>query len=102
MIKVRFSWFVPPTYHAWVPWFNTILVNAKFGQIDQISLAHELRHVEQWEENGIIFPILYLIQAIKAKFSRDDIAFEVEAHEAEHSEYYLNWAKEVLIANGIY
>ena len=55
--------------------------------LDDVELAHELKHVEQWRRHGIAFIVRYFAASSAAKRSGGDRyrdnAFEREAVEAE-------------------
>lgn len=57
-------------------------------------IAHELRHVIQWEEHGILFGIKYLLSMIPDGYSESK--YEQEARAAEKDSFYLDWARELI------
>jgi hypothetical protein len=75
------TWFVPPTYLAWVPWPNTILYREPFGAWE---LAHELGHVLQWQRLGWRFPFVYVWGMVRSRFSHAAHPLEVEAEQRIH------------------
>lgn len=94
------SKFVPKASSAaWVPWFNHIFCRDTKPTVHLI--AHELKHVEQWHQHGLMFPILYGLQWLQVGRDGHKMPFEIAAHEAADEKYYLDWAKEVLTANGL-
>ena len=55
-------------------------------QLDDAELAHELAHVRQWARHGVLFPVLYLADSLRARRGGKrwyhDNRFEREAREA--------------------
>jgi len=53
--------------------------------LDDVELAHELAHVEQWARHGVFFPVLYLADSFRARRAGKrwyhDNRFEREARE---------------------
>ena len=54
--------------------------------LDDLELAHELAHVEQWARHGFLFPLIYLADSLRVRRSGKrwyhDNRFEREAREA--------------------
>ena len=57
-------------------------------------IAHELRHIVQWNETGSDYLIVYWLQVIAHGY--EDAPFEVEAREAEISTWYREWARDLI------
>lgn len=57
--------------------------------LDEIELAHELTHVEQWRRHGPLFAIRYMLASRRAAAAGGDRyrdnPFEVEARTAEEA-----------------
>jgi hypothetical protein len=53
--------------------------------LDEVELAHELAHVRQWARHGIVFPLLYFADSLRARRAGKrwyhDNAFEKEARD---------------------
>lgn len=66
---------------------NTICLHncskQKFLQ-DERWLLHELRHVEQWQENSYwIFPIKYIWYSLRYGYKKNPFELDATAHENE-------------------
>ena len=57
-------------------------------------VAHELRHIVQWNEVGADYLVTYWLQVITHGYW--DAPFEVEAREAAQSTWYRAWARDVI------
>lgn len=55
-------------------------------QLSETELAHELQHVRQWQRHGLLFPLVYVAAALRARRGGKrwyhDNKFEEEAREA--------------------
>lgn len=53
--------------------------------LDELELAHELAHVDQWSRHGILFPVVYLADSLRVRRAGQrwyhDNRFEREARE---------------------
>lgn len=53
------------------------------------ELEHELEHVRQWRRHGVLFPLAYLAESLRAKRSGKrwyhDNRFEIDARKAASS-----------------
>ncbi len=58
--------------------------------LNQVEMAHELAHVSQWRRYGSRLPVLYLVAAVRTKWTgghwHRDNSFERAARAAERSE----------------
>ena len=57
-------------------------------------IAHELRHIVQWNETGGDYLIVYALQVIT--YGYWDAPFEVEAREAVFLTFYRYWARDLI------
>jgi hypothetical protein len=87
---VILPWLKAPMQRFVLPNWTAITIGSRifaWRELDEIELAHELAHVRQWRQNGLMFiPRYYLASRSAAKAGLDryrDNAFEKEATEAE-------------------
>ena len=59
-------------------------------------IAHELRHIVQWNETGGDYLIVYRLQVIT--YGYRDAPFEVDAREAVFLTFYREWARDLIAA----
>lgn len=77
-------------------WWNVILVR-KGVDLSEMLLAHELAHVVQWRTLGVFrFMLRYVRLLILHGYEAHPM--EQDARAAEQSDYYRQWAKEILEA----
>ena len=92
-IKIGFVW---PGAIAWVPNSHTILVRNQDYALNTRLIAHELKHIKQARQLGILYIPIYILQWITAGFSYHNHPMEIEARNAENEHYYIQWAKEII------
>jgi hypothetical protein len=86
-------WLIPRWARAQV-WGRTILIRRGVSLTEEL-LAHELAHVRQWQKLGRRgFLWLYACHLIRSGYCNHPL--ELEARAAEHSEFYLDWARHLL------
>lgn len=88
-------WLIPNWARAQA-WWNVILVK-KGVDLNERVLAHELAHVLQWRSLGAL-PFIFQYVRFLILHGYDAHPMEVDARSAETSDYYLQWAKEILDA----
>lgn len=72
---------------------DRIVVERQWCENVQV-IAHELRHIVQWNEIGADFLVQYALQVIR--YGYEDAPFEVEAREAAFDVFYVRWARDVI------
>ncbi len=94
-LKLVHPRWVPGTYTAWVPWFNTILYDRE-QRMDKNTVAHELVHVDQWNRYGIFFPIRYAMAWLGGGRTHSGNWMEKEADELASEKKYREKAAELI------
>ncbi len=86
---VVLPWLKTPMQRFVLPDWTAITIGHRifsWRKLDHIELAHELKHVEQWQRYGLSFIARYLTESRRASRSGGDRyrdnAFEKEAVEA--------------------
>jgi hypothetical protein len=96
LLRVRIylvPWLIP-TWARAQTWWNVVLVR-RGVRISQELLAHELAHVLQWRSLGVWgFVGQYVRHFIRHGYEQNPL--EIAARAAEHDDFCLNWAQEIL------
>ena len=87
--------YIVPTWAAAQTWGHTILWKASIP-LNEHVLAHELRHVTQWDQHGLVFPLLYVWQWISVGFRYSRIPFELDAEAHASDPSYLKRARNLI------
>ena len=89
--------FVPSGFSAWVPKRGTIIVSEARLASNERLIAHELAHVLQVEEYGLLrYYLNYLIGWVGSGFRYESIPMEAEARKAETEPMMRQWARELI------
>lgn len=91
IIKVPF---ICKPWAATVFWPNTIFWRKDYPLNDHV-LAHELRHVDQIREKGLV-PYWLGYLWLLARFGYNDHPWEQEADSATSENHYRTWARKVI------
>ena len=94
-VKIRLVPFLIPTWAAGQAWPNTILI--KRGQVSVSLVAHELVHIDQWREHGLLFSLKYLLASRRGYWLNP---YEVEARQKQHYTAYLERARALIERSG--
>lgn len=93
-IRIFFVPWLIPTWARAQTWWNVVLVRRGVGLTKRL-LAHELAHVLQWRTLGVVgFVRQYARHLIRHGYLENPL--EIVARQAEHDDFYLNWAQEIL------